>query len=564
MTDPRPVVDLDDDEARDRTIVGAKAARLAEARRAGLPVLPGVVVPVAVARPALAAGAEALERGGSGRARLALMDVEVPADVLAGLTEAAGTLGTPLVVRSSSPMEGDAAWSGTFSSFDSIGVEDLRTAVRGVWASVFTVHAVERCEALEVDPADVELAVLVQPQVEPVCGGSARLAADGSVGVHAIAGAPRDLLQGWETGVRARVVDGVVVDGDAAAVLGDAPILAAAALVHRTREALGDDLIEWAWVDGAMVLLQSTAAPAAAARATAAAGDERLARPEALEAARLVHRFPGPLGERLVLPWAFGLSEELPEPFAVPASTDPAADLARATELAAQLTKQAWQHRSDGGRGVVDALAALRGPDPVPALELLATTRRVDPEAGAEVLRLVASVAAALVESGRLRLARRVWRSSVERLEELVRGAPGDDPQRHGPDRWEPFVHAVVREAGRTLEGLGVVAGIAAGRVVVIRDPHAPPPFDDRDVLVADRPLPALAPLLFRAAALVTTTGNPAAHLMEVANSLALPTVLGVDLTSVGGLTGLAAAAPLAAVDGETGEVALLDATTTG
>lgn len=560
MTGPGHVIDLDDDRARDRTIVGAKAARLAEARRAGLPALDGVVVPVEVARPALAAGAEALERGGSGRARLALMDVEVPAEVLAELSEAAERLGTPLVVRSSSPMEGDAAWSGTFSSFDSIGVEDLRTAVRGVWASVFTVHAVERCEALEVEPADVELAVLVQRQVDPVCGGSARLTADGAVSVHAIAGAPRDLLQGWETGVRARVVDGVVVDGDAAEALGEAPMLAAAALVHRTRAALGDDLVEWAWVDGDVVLLQSTSAPAAAPRADAGPTDPRLAAPEAVEVAHLVHRFPGPLGERLVLPWAFGLSAILPDPGPVAPSDDPEADLARAAELAAQLTKQAWQHRADGGRDVVDAIAALRGPDPFPALELLATTRRVDPAAGGEVLRLVAGVAARLVERGDLRLARRVWRSPLERLAGLLRGADAQDPQRHGPDRWEPFLHAVVREAGTRLTGLAVVAGIAAGRVAVIRDPHAPPPFDDRDVLVADRPLPALAPLLFRAAALVTTTGNPAAHLMEVANSLALPTVLGVDLGAFGGLDGLARRPLLAAVDGDAGEVALLDA----
>jgi phosphoenolpyruvate-protein kinase (PTS system EI component) len=95
---------------------------------------------------------------------------------------------------------------------------------------------------------------------------------------------------------------------------------------------------------------------------------------------------------------------------------------------------------------------------------------------------------------------------------------------------------------------------------VVVRDPHDLPPFEDRDVLVADRPLPALAPSLWRAGALVTATGNPAAHLMEVANSLALPTVLAAELTMFGGLAGLAAGDWLAAVDGDTGAVTFLPA----
>jgi phosphohistidine swiveling domain-containing protein len=552
------LIDLDDERAHDPLVVGAKAARLADARRAGLPVLPGVVLPVEIGRAAVASGGQALAAGGSGRARLAAMEVEVAADVLDALSTATASLGEPVVVRSSSPLEGDSAWAGTFSSFDGIRDADLRTAVRGVWASAFTVHALERCEAIGVDPAGLELAVLVQPEIFPACGGSARLFADGTVGVHACAGAPRDLLEGWEVGVRARVApDGRVLDGDAVASLGDEPVAAAVDLVRRTNEALGDDLVEWAWADDRIVLLQSSRLPEVAPRVAHASDPALVGDPAVLTAAQLVYRFPGPLGERLVLPWAFAIGRDLPAPELPRPSDDPAADLHEAIELASVLVKQAWQQRTGNvEREVAAALTSLRGSDPLPALEHLMSARRVDPEQAAEVLRLFGNVAAALVNVGQLRTARRLWRLTPTELRGSVGNhASVDDPLRHGPDRWEPFVHAVVRGNGTTVEGVPVVPGIAAGRVVVVRDPHAPPPFDDRDVLVTARPLPAIAPMLWRAGALVTSTGNPAAHLMEVATSLAVPTVLGADLSAFGGLSGLAEQELLAAVDGDDGSV---------
>jgi len=555
-----PVVDLDDDSALDSSIVGAKAARLAAARRAGLPVLPGVIVPAEVGRPVLRLGATALEQGGSGRARLVAMGEDVDESVLEALRSALETLGEPVVVRSSSPMEGDTAWSGTFSSFEDIGREDLRTAVRGVWASAFTVHAVERYEAIGFEPEDVELAILVQPQLMPECGGSARRYEDGRVAVHAIAGAPRDLLQGWETGVRALVhPDGGPVEGDAVAALGAAPILAAAELALSTHERLGDDLIEWAWADGRIALLQSTAAPLATPQMTAGEDDlEALRDPRVVDAAMLVERFPGPLGEQLVLPWAFAVGASLPRAVRRSPSTEPELDLGRAVELAAHLTKQAWQDRADGGRQVVDVLAGLRSSEPAAALELLASTRRVDPAQAAELLALLDSLAVALVGTGRLRSPRRLWRATLDQLRSAVLDPDHREPQWLGPDRWEPFLHAAVRANGTATAGIPVVPGISAGRVVVVRDPHQPPPFEDRDVIVADRPLPALAPLLWRAGGLVTATGNPAAHLMEVANSVALPTVLAADLSAFGGLDGLGGSSWIAAVDGDAGTVSFL------
>ena len=49
-------------------------------------------------------------------------------------------------------------------------------------------------------------------------------------------------------------------------------------------------------------------------------------------------------------------------------------------------------------------------------------------------------------------------------------------------------------------------------------------------VLVVDRPLIRFAPLLWKAAALVSRTGSPAAHLCEVARSLRVPAVVSANI----------------------------------
>ncbi|MPZ86879.1 MAG: hypothetical protein GEU81_02180 [Nitriliruptorales bacterium] len=554
------LIDLDDARAQDARAVGAKAARLAQARRRGLPVLPGVVVPVDAGRPAIAGAAAALERGGSGAARLTAMEVEVDEALLAALSQESRRLGLPLVVRSSSPLESGGVWAGAFSSFEGVGPADLRTALRGVWASAFTVHALERCETTGTDPASLELAVLVQPQVEPVCGGSARVLGDGTVAVHATKGSPRDLMGGWEVGVRARVsADGHVDDAEAVATLGSEPFRAAADLARRVTTLLGDDLIEWAWTGEDALLLQTSAL--ATAPITEATASPDLAHPLALQVARLAQRFPGPLGEGLVLPWAVSVPGFSPASGATPA-TAPDADLAAAAAASAELLKHAWQERPERAREAAKRVfAELRGPDPGPALARLAGLRPVDVAQGERVVALLEGVALTLATLGRIRHPRRFWRRNRDAAEASIRDFdPGEEPVRLGPDRWEPFVYGVVRAHGRVTSGVPVVPGVAAGRVVVVRNPHDPPLVVDRDVIVTQRPLPALSPLLWRASGLVTTSGNPAAHLMEVASSLGVPTVLGVDLETVDGLGRLGTSACLAAVDGDEGLVAITEA----
>jgi phosphoenolpyruvate-protein kinase (PTS system EI component) len=100
-------------------------------------------------------------------------------------------------------------------------------------------------------------------------------------------------------------------------------------------------------------------------------------------------------------------------------------------------------------------------------------------------------------------------------------------------------------------------AGQAAGRLVACR-PHERPPAECHDaILLVERSLPALAPLLFAARGVVAHTGAAGSHLAEVARSLAVPMMTGCHPEMVTGSR--PPGAPwLAAIDGTTGEVALL------
>jgi len=72
-----------------------------------------------------------------------------------------------------------------------------------------------------------------------------------------------------------------------------------------------------------------------------------------------------------------------------------------------------------------------------------------------------------------------------------------------------------------------------------------------------DRPVPALAPLLFGARGVIARSGAAACHLAEVARSLGVPMVTGCPADSVTG-PDPAPGAWTAAVNGSTGAVMLL------
>ena len=192
----RLILDLDDEQCLDPGRAGAKAAWLARGRRAGLPILPGVVVSADVSMPYLQAGADALPHRGSGGARLVVGQAELPAGLKDEIRQSATHLTSPLVVRSSSLLEGSGKWSGAFTSYLDVNQEELPKAVAGCWASAFTVSTLERFSAAGIDPAAAAMAVLIQPALQPDFGGTARLDGDEAtvIGVRGFACSPRSRM----------------------------------------------------------------------------------------------------------------------------------------------------------------------------------------------------------------------------------------------------------------------------------------------------------------------------------------------------------------------------------
>ncbi len=431
---------------------GAKAARLARALRAGLPVLPGWVLPVAEGHPALRAGAAAVRRSGVAAGRRAVLARPLDPGLTSELRETVARLGGRVIVRSSSPLERDPRWSGAFSSVTEVGPDDVAPAVRSCWSSAFAVDPLERLEACGLPLEALELGVLIQPEIRPAAGGTARLvsppgasgaAAPGRAGrafgaaevmVEGIEGHPAALLSGWAEGAsaRARLPGGAVAEGQLAALIGPRAVLAVAGLAEGTYRALGDDVIEWAACDGKVWLLQSLrSVPAPEGVTAVTAGGDAV---------------PGGGAEgEAAWPWAA-------------AGPWPAA-----------------------------GLAGLRA-----------------------------------------------------------------------PREWMPVLVAAVLSRGEHVRARPAAPGTAAGRLLACR-PHERPPGDCRDaILLADRPVPALAPLLFAARGVIARTGAPGSHLVEVARSLGVPMVVGCRPELAAGPLSLTDGAWLAAVDGSAGDVAFL------
>jgi phosphohistidine swiveling domain-containing protein len=474
--------------------VGAKAARLAVALRAGLPVLPGVVIPVNEGRAALGTGAQAVRCEGMQAGRRAVLGHQIGPALIAELQAAVRTLGGRVIVRSSSPLEADPRWSGAFSSVAEVGPGDVATAVRSCWASAFAVDPLERLAACGLPPEALELALLLQPELRPDAGGVARACGD-EVTVEGVKGHPAALLSGWADGAqvlvrlargtprqapaghpvppsRARLAQGEscpaapahAVTGDAglAAVIGGDLVTEVARLAGLAHRRLGDDLIEWAAANGKVWLLQSQhSAPALAA-----------ARPDAA---------PGRPPERFSSWPPGGASAELlTEPDILPPA-GPAQGPGAASKAAGLLT----------GAGTAPGLAAGRG-------------------------RLTAR-------------------------------------------EWMPLLAELTQTRGQQVPARPAAPGLAAGRLVVCR-PHQRPAAATRDaILLVDRPVPALAPLLFGARGVIARAGAAGSHLAEVARSLSVPMVIGCRPDPVLG-EGPPGQEWIAAVDGAAGAVALLPA----
>jgi hypothetical protein len=479
-------------------LVGDKAARLAAAADAGLAVLPGWVVPVAEGRPALSAGAGAVRDGRPAAARRAVLGHRLDDALAAELRDAVAGLGGRVIVRSSSPLEADPRWSGAFSTVAEVGPDDVVAAVRSCWASAFAVDPLARLAACGLPPEALELGVLLQPEICPVAGGVARVilavgAAAAEVTVEGVPGHPGALLSGWAEGASAliRLVAGPhdaaplpgqrdrsgqpgrsrrpeqPDEGGLAALIGTVTVAAVADLAGRVWRRLGDDVIEWAAVDGEVWLLQSQRSGAAAHGAAAAE-------------------------------WL--------------AATGPAD------------TVQVGQ----GGTGAATRVG------------------RAGPGAAAPVGRAGPGAAVRVGGAGRGATAAPGPRSCADGLP-IARASM-------------PLLATTVQHHGEHVPGRPGAPGTAAGRLVAVRPHERPVDHCGDAILLVDRPLPALAPLLFAARGVIARTGAAGSHLAEVARSLGVPMVLGCRPERVTGTLAVPDGAYLAAIDGTSGDVALLPA----
>lgn len=539
-----PVYSLDDRRVADPAVGGSKAAALALARAAGLPVAPGSVVPVDVGTPVLRAGAVILADRGRSAAVLDVSETVLTDGLARRLGSICRGLGGRTIVRSSSIHDLDPRWSGAFGTYGDVSPGEMPAAVRGCWASAFSRGVLHRCETMGVLPQDLRIAILIQPWVRFDHGGTAIAHDDGSVDVVWAAAPPSDVVSGRSVAVTTRVAPDDDVEGDTGPL-----VRRVARLTRAARAATGEASIEWGAVRGDVALLQVRRAVPPPSVTVDPARQNLPPLPETAERlAVVVSSHPGSLADRLVVPWALAL-KELPPSRRIDVH-DPAAALPTILADAEELTAAAWGLDADVAS--VEAqrvLRAARGPDPAESFGRLGRLRPVDPAVARRILGLVEGLGQALVARGALSRPDQIWRLTAAELGRAVEN-PYAAPERLGPAPWEPFVADVVMRNGRADLGTAVGAGVGAGRV------HVPDPMSPgwrpgpRAILAVPEPLSRLSPLLWGAAGLVCAGGGAGAHLFEVARSLGVPSVIGVDLApSVGSL---------AAVDGDRGLVAVL------
>lgn len=555
------IIWLSDDRATDPTVVGAKAASLARAQRAGLPVLDGFALPVAASAVATSSGTDALRSKNSGFARATITGSAIDPGLAAEVTAAAATLGDRLVVRSSSVVESDGVWAGAFASYAELAPHEVDNGVRGCWASVFTPDALARGQASGIGPEAVGMGVLVQPEIEPDFGGVATVDASGTVTIAAIAGAPAAIVSGWERGHLLIVADDEATPKDSAEALDTERVAAVAELARATRTALGCDHIEWAEANGTLWLLQAQPAPPASAPASGelVLGPVLPDDPFLDDLAQLLVRYPGPTGEQFVVSWAAGHSP-LPHPTPAPPRLEVGPLLARCHELRTRLTAERWPGSDRPTDQTARLLRELEGSDPKSGLDALESAP-LDEAAAAELLGKLDALATVLVAAGSIPGPGWLTHLRPDELEELVAGGRLDPGRRIGIGRWEPLLHRVVTSRGTRRHGDAAAPGWGSGRIRFIRDEADAERFSPREIVAAVYPLNNLAPLLWDAAAVITVGGSPGAHLFEVASWVGVPAVCNVDLEGATALTldQLHARSDLvAAVDGDRGLVAVL------
>ena len=533
---------------------------LARARVARLPILDGFVVPVAVSRPVLARGLTALEERNSGFARAVITNQGIPDSLAAELENAAARLGSTLVVRSSSVVEGDQAWAGAFASFAELRPDEVGHGVNGCWASALNPAVLDRAEVAGVMPAQLGMAVLVQRELHPSYGGVATVTEEGDVLIAGIAGPPAAILSGWERGhVAVVAVDGAVEPQTASTTLGGERLLNVAHMARSADRYLGCNHIEWAEESGSLYLLQASRS----ASPTASVVDPvptpslpEVADPRLADVVRLMVCFPGSMGERHVWPWALGMPAiAVPQPRSSVGSVDQL--IVDVTSGAAELRARRWPAAPELPEAT---LAKLRSEESVSTLEMLTNLPRIDQVSAARQIRRLVELGHALKEEGIISDPEWMWHLDPDDLAtRLTARASGSD--RVGRGTWDSLVYSVIARMGRAAQGRPAATGWGAGRARFIRSASDAIDFAPRDVVVVAYPLNNLAPLLWDASALISLGGSPGAHLFEVAAWLNVPAVCAVDLESAAECTWdqlHGQEGHLAAVDGTSGRVVLV------
>lgn len=520
--DNKRVRALDDPVASDINASGAKGAGIARAKAAGFPVLDGFVIAPVCSEPALARAVEVLEPRGTGGARMAIIGHQLDDELLADISEHAAALEPPLIVRSSSVLEGSGEWSGAFTSVPEILRDEVGQATKSVWATTFSIEVLERFEEAGLEPGSAAMGVLVQPEIRPDFGGAAIVDTAGTVKIDAVKGSPADLMAGWIAGTRAVLEEGVLRGTDAIELMGESQVMAIAELALRVQSELGHNLIEWAIVDEQVILLQVQDSAVHEVEETMVI-PAALGHPFALDFAKLAHEYPGPLGHELVLGWRSAAPNVAAAPFTPTGNRDETHTQARS--MAAALLAQAWGESEDDAIAHADlVLRRMRSDRPNESIDVLRDLNAIDEDLAAELLGITDHLVATEVRTGR-----------------------------QGLDRWEPVLAGVVALQGEVHEGEPSVGGVGAGRLVWIGNSKDTSHVRPRDIIVTQYPLQNYSPLLWDAAGVITIGGAPTAHLFEVARSLTVPAVINCPIAEI-----VKEGPVLGMLDGDAGRVALL------
>ena len=505
-------------------ISGEKGAGLARALAAGFPVLDGFVIPPACSRSALQSAANVLEERGTGGSRMSIIGYELPSEFVDEIDRFAEELQAPLIVRSSSMLEGDGEWSGAFTSIPEVQNNEVVKAMKSVWATTFALEVLERFEAAGLEPGSAPMGVLVQSEIQPEFGGAAIVDGLGAVTINAVKGSPKDLMAGWVPGVRAVLEEGELRGAEAIDLVGRDNVMAVADLALRVRQELGNNLIEWAIVDGEPILLQ--------VQNSAIRGPEEtfvipaaLAHSFAADFIRLTQQHSGPLSDELVLGWRSAANHDLVAvPYSPVGSPEDILDMAR--EMCGTLLSQAWNEPVDAASThAASVLKRFRSHRPNESIDVLRDLDSVDNDLAARLLGM------------------------IDYLESTDRSS-----LRRGIGKWEPVLAGVVALQGEPHEGEPSVGGIGAGRLIWIESSKRTEHVRPRDIIVTQYPLQNFSPLLWDAAGIITIGGAPTAHLFEVARSLTVPAVINCPISNI-----VKSGPRLGMLDGDAGRVAILD-----